>query len=201
MSADSQVQGRSGLFRFDEPLDVDDVPEFHAARLLVLLRICGEGSRNTIKGRTKLAKLDFFIRYPHFLEVAVNRRKRAGVAAQPYEAGTEGVESNMIRYRYGPWDHRYYNWIALLRARGLITIGGAVETYTLTKEGRAAADTLASHDAFGAVVERCQAAASAFAGMSGTELKRFVYATFEEEVGALSQGRPIRQPPLESLGS
>jgi hypothetical protein len=50
------------------PLSADSVVEFHAARLLLLLNLCGTAGR--IDGLTKLAKLDFFVRYPDFYAVA-----------------------------------------------------------------------------------------------------------------------------------
>ena len=42
------------------PLLADDVLEFHAARLLLLFRVCG--TKDRIDGLTKMAKLDFFVR-------------------------------------------------------------------------------------------------------------------------------------------
>jgi len=50
------------------PLVTDDILEFHAARLLLLVKICGTAGR--IDGLIKMAKLDFFRRYPHFFDVA-----------------------------------------------------------------------------------------------------------------------------------
>ena len=100
----------------------------------------------------------------------------------------------MVRYRFGPWDHRYYNLVALLRARGLVAIRGAVETYTLTATGRALAESLANMDAFMPVSDRCRVAAQAFQGMTGTALKEFIYEVFDAEVSALPQGALI-QPP------
>lgn len=46
------------------PVIADDLVELHAARLLLLFRVCGKKDR--IEGLTKLAKLDFFVRYPEF---------------------------------------------------------------------------------------------------------------------------------------
>src|SRR5690349_19688961 len=138
--------------RFDRPLDVEDLPELHAARLVVLMRICGDGHTGLIRGRTKLAKLDFFVRYPAFLEAAVQRVRRQRPSLADYRAGTEGVEASMVRYRFGPWDHRYYNLLGLLDARALIKIGGGagrVETYSLTEAGRQLADSLATQQSFG----------------------------------------------------
>ena len=56
-----------------QPLLADDLVEFHLARILLLLRLCGRGNR--IAGLTKFAKLDFFVRYPDFFA-----RANAGTA-------------------------------------------------------------------------------------------------------------------------
>ncbi len=50
------------------PLSADEIVEFHAARLLLLIHLCGVSGR--IDGLTKMAKLDFFARYPDFFEAA-----------------------------------------------------------------------------------------------------------------------------------
>jgi hypothetical protein len=43
-------------------------------------------------------------------------------------------------------------------------------------------------------VQRCQVAAQAFNGMSGTELKEFIYRTFSDEVSNLPLGTTIVEP-------
>ena len=52
------------------PLSADNIVEFHAARILLLISLCGTGNR--IDGLTKMAKLDFFVRYPDLFAVAKN---------------------------------------------------------------------------------------------------------------------------------
>lgn len=82
-------------------LAADDIVEFHAARLLLLLSVCGVSGR--IDGLTKMAKLDFFARYPHFFEVA---RAAAGplhaLDAPSRTESDEAVEAAMVRHHYGP---------------------------------------------------------------------------------------------------
>lgn len=46
------------------PVVSEDLLELHAARILLLCRVCG--IKNKVDGLTKLAKLDFFVRYPEF---------------------------------------------------------------------------------------------------------------------------------------
>ncbi len=183
----------SQQLRFDAPLDADEIPEFHAARLLILLHVYKEANTSPLRGRTKLAKLDFFVRYPMFLEVALERLRSEGRQVAEFRAGSEGVEASMVRYRFGPWDHRYYNLLALLDGRALLRIGGGnVETYSLTNTGHDVAEQLVNEQAFSPLVERCRVVVSAFSRWSGTDLKSFVYDTFVDEIAAMPQGVIIR---------
>lgn len=175
------------------PLSADDVVEFHAARLLLLIKICGvSGSR--IDGLTKMAKLDFFARYPDFFEVAV-----AKLPGMPGEASvnedTEGaVESSMVRHHYGPWDKRYYHVLAHLEAKGMITITKIKNSYrlSLTGLGKQRAKALASAPAFSELVQRMIKIKKAFGGKSGEFLKNHIYKVFEKEVGRRPMGKVIR---------
>ena len=97
------------------PLAADDILEFHAGRLLLLLSTCG-GSTGTINGLTKMAKLDFFVRYPDFFSAAVAEGLRRKATR------TDAVEAAMVRHHYGPWDKRYYHILAYLESRQLINV-------------------------------------------------------------------------------
>lgn len=183
--------GADENIRFDDPIDADDIVEFHATRLMLLLAAC-KRSGNSIKGRTKLAKLDFFVRYPGFLEKALKRLDPDSNKSDRFIAGTEGIESGMIRYRYGPWDHRYYNLIALLRSRNLIKVSNAdVESYTLTKIGFETVASIERISDFAPLVARCNAVATGLGAMKGTALKDFVYEAFTSEVADLEIGDRI----------
>src|SRR5215510_79470 len=96
------------------PLGADDIVEFHAARLLLLMHVCGIKGR--IDGLTKMAKLDFFSRYPDFFEAARSEVPSEEDQASDAHQGDDRVESAMIRHRYGPWDKRYYHVLAYLEA-------------------------------------------------------------------------------------
>ncbi len=175
------------------PLLAEDVVEFHAARLLLLLEICGTAGK--IDGLTKMAKLDFFARYPEFFAVAK-------AAATPTVAVTEEdrnsaagvVESAMVRHHYGPWDKRYYHVLAHLESRALISVSPEGKSYrlALTPLGRETARALASTASFGSLVERMRDVKSGFGGKSGTYLKNLIYQLFDEEVGRLPLGEEIR---------
>ncbi len=168
------------------PWDPDESIDFHAARLLVLLLRCGQGSRRQIEGRTKLAKLDFFIRYPAFLERARNElRSRNEKITNWYAVGAE-VEAPMIRYRYGPWDPRYRQFLAFLEARQLVRITVTrPEKVSLTAAGRRLAEQIAERPSFAPIVERCDVMVDNLASLTGTQLKDLIYELFPAEVGDL----------------
>ncbi len=171
---------------FEIPLyrtfDPDDLLDFHAARLLVLLEICGAGDRSRrIDGRTKLAKLDFFLRYPRFL-----REAQLTLGMEESSTLDNELEAPMIRYRYGPWDPKYRDYLAFLEARGLLrVVGSDIEGYSLTASGRRTAQALIENEAFAPLVLRAQSMIGNLADWNGTQLKSFIYERFAREVGDL----------------
>jgi hypothetical protein len=177
-----------------EPWDPDDSVDFHAARLLVLLRQCGSGTKPGIDGRTKLAKLDFLLRYPTFLERALHHLRDTGASTTEWTAVGAEIEAPMIRYRYGPWDPRYRQFLAFLLARKLITITTAKpERVQLTAAGRRAADDLSARSSFQPLIDRCAAMTPGLSTMTGTALKDLVYDLFPSEVGDLPYWTEIRK--------
>lgn len=168
------------------PLAADDVLEFHAARLLLLLSTCGISGR--IDGLTKLAKLDFFARYPDFFEAARDQVKAHVVA-------TKTVESAMVRHHYGPWDKRYYHVLAHLEAKGLIEVRKERNAYriSLTNLGRERAKSLAVLPSFADLVTRMKEVKKAFGGRSGSTLKNMIYSIFDREVGQRPLGEMIKR--------
>jgi hypothetical protein len=172
---------RLGVYSAAAPLPADEVLEFHAARLLLLLRIVGRGK---LDGLTKLAKLDFFVRYPVFFGRAVG-------TAQP----TGATESSMIRFHYGPWDKRYYQLLGYLGAKDLVEVsqpGPRTYRFALTAAGQSVAQSLEQDPAFTDLVERMQRVRVAFGSWSGSRLKNHVYATFRREVGQAQLGERIQ---------
>src|SRR6266536_5471076 len=88
------------------------------ARLLLLIDAFSSPDVG-LEGRTKLAKLDFLLRYPAFFRRAL--AKRAPHAALPPDEEDEDlIETQMVRYRYGPWDPAYFSLLGSLIGRGLI---------------------------------------------------------------------------------
>ncbi len=167
---------------------LDDTYDLHTARLLVLLReFSGDSGEEAIEGLTKLAKLDFLLRYPVMLERALRVRGRStrDVGLEDHERFS--VESEMVRYRFGPWDHRYREILNLLAAKGLasISIEGRTVVIAPTPEGRHLGDELAQDPAFEAYVRRSRILKRHF-NIRGTNLMRFIYETFPEVVSLRS---------------
>jgi hypothetical protein len=170
------------------PLVSDELVEFHAARLLLLLKLCG-GRKGQIDGLTKLAKLDFFVRYPTFFARACTER---GVSAPDVEPV---VESSMVRHHYGPWDHRYYHVLAYLEGKALVQVtrdGIRPFRFQLTEQGVHTAEQLASADSFQELVELMRRVFAVLGKDSGTALKDLIYRLFDREVAARKLGEVIK---------
>ncbi len=170
--------------------DSENRDDLHLGRLLVLLR-SADARKTTpatkaraIEGITKLAKLDFLLRYQTCLERALRALKRSDedVSIRPRERTS--VETKMIRFRYGPWDGRYRRWLGLLAARGLIMLGvdGNTVQIGLTDAGRALGDRLRLSPLFAELTMRSDLAVKAVGSMSATQLKDFIYETIPEIV-------------------
>lgn len=169
---------------------------YHAARILLLIRRCGSPQQSTqkmpgVKGRTLLAKLDFFLRYPTYLlraariaevEETSTQRVLAQAALMPEPAQT--VEAPMVRYKYGPWDHTYYLVLAYLIGKGLIQVDieGRTEVFRVTDRGREVADALGETPAYAELVGRASLVHGLFGSFSGNRLKTYIYDRFPEVV-------------------
>lgn len=172
--------------------ELDD--NLHIARVLMLMaaHAARDGTAKPVDGVTKLAKLDFLLRYPNCLERALKARNQPTAPAQIQEFERTTIESKMVRFRYGPWDHRYRRWIALLVGKGLLHawVEGRTVKIQLTAAGQQAAAQLSDNDELRDLAARAKLVASSFGGMSGTALKDFVYATFPE-ITNMRWGDPI----------
>ena len=173
-------------------LEGDD--SLHLGRLLVLLEAFG-GRRGDqpIEGLTKLAKLDFLLRYPVYLERALVARDGPEAAAQVEDYERHSVEAHMVRFRYGPWDHRYRRFLNILVGKGLaaVRVQGRTIMIQLTDRGRAAAAELARNPEFTALRHRA-ALLKRHLNLSATGLMEFIYRTFPE-VASLRLGETIDQ--------
>lgn len=182
---------RVGTQPMSLPLSADDIVEFHAARLLLLLHVCGIKGR--IDGLTKMAKLDFFVRYPEFFEVARSGMNASTETPLSRAAANERVESAMVRHHYGPWDKRYYHVLAHLEAKGLISVTKEAKAYRiqLTEVGSQRAKDLSAKHSFASIVQIMGEVKNVFGRKNGNFLKELIYKLFDEEVGQRELGEVI----------
>nr|MBR9812150.1 hypothetical protein [bacterium] len=130
--------------------DIESSPEFHQARLLLLLKACGKRSNKPVDGIMKLAKLDFLLRYPNCLVRVLENLGRQKAADLITTEERDTIEARMIRFRYGPWDERYREWISLLVSKRLAEtyLDGRTVKLKLTDAGRQLADSLGQREEF-----------------------------------------------------
>jgi hypothetical protein len=155
--------------------------ELHEARLLVLLSAFCDAKDGTLEGMTKLAKLDFLLRYPVWLERALVAKGKPVAGVGTTDAERSSVESKMVRYRFGPWDHRYRRWLNDLAAKGLVVSGarGKAVVIDLTDAGRVLAEQLSATPEFELTARRSRILKAHF-DVRATTLMRFIYSTFPE---------------------
>lgn len=183
---------RIGAWPAALPLSADDLVEFHAARILLLLAQCGTAGRR-IDGLTKFAKLDFFARYPAFFHVARQASGLEGKSAPAEPDTDETVESAMVRHHYGPWDKRYYQVLGHLEARQLIQVSKLGRSYqiALTEQGASKAAAISELPSYQSLVLPMGEIKKVFGKRSGTFLKDLIYRVFDEEVARRRMGETI----------
>jgi hypothetical protein len=93
-------------------------------------------------------------------------------------------DSAMVRHHYGPWDPRYYQVLAYLEGRELITVEKEKKTFIfgLTDAGAQLARELASAPAYSDLVLHMRKVRGLFGGKSGDWLKKLVYRVFDNGV-------------------
>lgn len=159
------------------------------ARILLLIHAFTTPTKS-LEGRTKLAKLDFFLRYPNFIRRALNIRTSKQVMEVAIEE-QDNIEGRMIRYRYGPWDPSYYGILGKLIGKGLIeTVPNQRGlSYRTTERGNQVAIDIAKEDSWSETDIRVKLLKKNF-DLNGTTLKDFVYKHFPEVTNA-SWGQKI----------
>jgi len=153
------------------------------ARILLLINAFTTSTKS-LEGRTKLAKLDFLLRYPSFMQRALAIR----TSDQVMEVASEeqhNIEGRMIRYRYGPWDPSYYAILGRLIGKGLVeTVPNQRGlSYRTTEQGKQIAKALAKEDSWSETNVRVKLLKQNF-NLSGNALKDFIYQHFPEVTGA-----------------
>lgn len=154
------------------------------ARLLLLIdRFSARGK--VLEGRTKLAKLDFFLRYPHHLRRAHEIRTNGAAFPLTPPVAMPSIQDRMVRFRFGPWDPAYYSLLGRLIARGLVDpmpyargIG-----FKTSDSGAQLAARLRNEPEWAYLAAAVELLHQHFDNQ-GAWLKRFVYENFPEVTGS-----------------
>jgi hypothetical protein len=165
---------------------------YHVSRLLILIGHCGKPKASkaqfpAVLGRTLLAKLDFFMRYPNYLKQAL---VKLNVPYTNEELGVNRaddistIESRMVRYLYGPWDSLYYVVLAYMIGKGLIEApkAGKIDTFRLTSKGYSVLSKLESDPSFFDLIKRANTIYKLFNAYNGSRLKLFIYNNFPDVI-------------------
>lgn len=151
--------------------------DYHHGRVLLLLKHFGPSQGHPLKGLTKLAKLDFLLRYPMFTERILRARGIDWVlGTEPTDSERLAVESRMMRYKYGPWDNRYYPILGSLIGLDLIGTERVGRTFSmhLTEFGAVVANKLSVTLSWAQVDLRAGFLQERF-DVSGSSLKAMIY--------------------------
>jgi DNA-binding PadR family transcriptional regulator len=153
------------------------------ARILLLINAFTTPTKS-LEGRTKLAKLDFLLRYPSFMQRALAIRESNQVMKVASEE-QHNIEGRMIRYRYGPWDPSYYAILGRLIGKGLVeTVPNQRGlSYRTTEQGKQIAKALAQEESWSETNVRVKLLKQNF-NLSGKALKDFIYQHFPEVTSA-----------------
>lgn len=119
----------------------------HLARLLLLIEALSSHERS-VRALSTVARHDFLLRHP----VVLHRVLEAQGVAMPASVGVRpselrAVESRMLRYKFGFWDHRYYALVGRLVAMDLVVLHRveAPIEISLSRVGEQAAQELQGH--------------------------------------------------------
>ena len=164
--------------------EIESSDDFHLARLLLLLKACSKRSNKPVDGITKLAKLDFLLRYPNCFVRVLEYLGKKDVSNSISEEERNTIEARMIRFRFGPWDERYRKWIGLLVSKRLADtyVVGRTVKVLLTDDGLTLAESIEKLPEFEDLATRSKLISSSVGDYSATKLKNFVYEVFPEIV-------------------
>jgi hypothetical protein len=179
---------------FSVAAEIETNEDFHLSRILLLLNaFAGTNREDAIEGITKLAKLDFLLRYPAYLERALETRDVNPNLANVKDFERESIESKMVRFKYGPWDFRYRGFVNVLVGKGLahVHLHGRTIHLGITGKGQKIAEQLGQEAEFDDLRSRTKLLKTHF-DLSASTLVKFIYETFPE-IGTLRLGAPIEK--------
>ena len=176
-----------------EVMDLDNNHDIHLARLLILFSILSTKEYGkTIVGLTKVAKLDFLLRYPTALEKAMEIENKPFKKVNVKNHEKTSVESKMIRFKFGPWDHRYWSFLSILSSKKLIKISkiGDTNIFQITEKGKKLSEDFIKNTEFDDYVNRSKLISTHFGKLTATTLMNKMY-VLRPELKEMEYGEKI----------
>ncbi|MEG4202832.1 hypothetical protein QUA20_02725 [Microcoleus sp. Pol7_A1] len=168
------------LFLIVANIETND--ELHLGRILILLKtFAGQKQNIAIDGLDKLAELDFFLRYPVYLERALPARGTSSNKADIKDYERQSIEANTAYYSYKPWSVEYRRFISLLVAKDLVSLEFEknIIKVTLSRKGIEVANSLSKKESYYIIEKRASILKQNF-NLSSRNLITFMYENFPE---------------------
>ncbi|MEG4424923.1 MULTISPECIES: hypothetical protein [unclassified Microcoleus] len=168
------------LFLIVANIETND--DLHLGRILILLKtFAGQKQNRAIDGLDKLAELDFFLRYPVYLERALPARGTSSNKADIKDYERQSIEANTAYYSYKPWSVEYRRFISLLVAKDLVSLDFEknIIKVTLSRKGIEVANSLSKKESYSIIEKRASILKQNF-NLSSKNLITFMYENFPE---------------------
>ncbi len=132
------VVDRRDRYRVDAEFSVD----YNVARIMILLKYAGVNGK--LSSRVKFAFYDFLLRYPVCLKKLLDVES---VEEEFSHAELSSIDKKMIKHLNTAWDTDYYNYVAYLQSRDLLSINlENAFSVELTATGKKVVDKLETED-------------------------------------------------------
>ena len=178
----------SNILKFNKDFSSD------ISRLLILFDSYSQKRNDDyIIGTTKVVKLDFLLRYPTILEKALQTKKQIVKSINVKELERDLVESTMIRYKFGPWDDRYWSILSTMESLGVIEIVkvNEVTSFKITETGKHIVNQLKNIEIFNDYFKRSKIVNSNFGSLTARGLVKKIY-ELRPELRTMKFGEEIK---------
>lgn len=172
-------------------MDIDSDINLDLARILLLLKMySGRNNNGKIEGISMLGYLDFLLRYPIALSKTLEYIHLDDITIPVYSSENMTIESQMLRYKFSPWNSKYRKLISILQAKKLIKLNtdGKKVYIKLTEKGDKMVVDFMSDEKFNVLVKRGKIIKTKFGSMSAKKLIDIIYNAIPELL-TMKEGR------------
>ncbi|MBZ9688443.1 hypothetical protein G9F72_019115 [Clostridium estertheticum] len=170
-------------------INIDSDDTNNIVRMLMLMyTFAGRNQTGKIEGITKLAILDFLLRYPVALDKALENIESQGnktiykkkFKLQSYEVNS--IDAKMMKFNFAPWDFKYRRIVHILSAKDLIRINtdGKKTVLVITSKGIDTSNKIKILKDYEYLIVRCSIVKTVFGSWSQKKLIEMIYSTFPE---------------------